>query len=621
MKSKLFLVALYAFFISNSLSKYSGFEKNIENIANSFNFLENKLLLSYQPVLHYIINIQNYDNNKMLFNNEFLEKLNVFIDNMNTMKHDYYRNIKFALKHIHYIKARELSFDIFLTDGYSDLIQFIANFNVEDMEENLKELFKDFIGQKNMLFFDVRELYMALRNYTINTINLFDTIETFEKYAKLPESEEPGYTLDDLKRYYYVLGFLRKLNTYYSNNKDLQRDIMTVLEHWEESLQNLDESLETIKVYYHRRYVEGIIDAEEGSNEDEDDQEGAGELEDEDSERDPINVCNNIYLKNYNIEGLLKAETIDQFDEIEECPDIKNSCCEREEISRIYNNYFHSILPIISKKYLMLGKLTNFLLDNFNNFRRYGYEIYRNPKSKNDCKAYGKSIMFNPISKDFVNKFAQFTADAHEFSVISRTGIYCSLCDYDFHKSMMENDQIKLSLAFCDTMVKKTFDYTASFHLQLLDYFNDLIQVLQCDIKTGFFKQETDLIFEHNDSIKDILTSCDDNDREKCIEYCNEFYFTSLNSIFDVNFDKVVDLYNFIKNKMRAYGIDTNGKVNEEQLPAIYNEFKVEKNAQTLKHIDTLERIYIQDVTDLTAHNPFTEGPGTEDISEMFKVE
>ena len=278
------------------------------------------------------MNIQNYDNNKMLFNNEFLEKLNVFIDNMNLMKHDYYRNIKFALKHIHYIKARELSFDIFLTDGYSDLIQFIANFNVEDMEENLKELFKDFIGQKNMLFFDVRELYMALRNYTINTINLFDTLETFEKYAKLPESEEPGYTLDDLKRYYYILGFLRKLNTYYSNNKDLQRDIMTVLEHWEESLQNFDESLETIKVYYHRRYVEGIIDTDEGSNEDDDEAISSGggggaggELDAEESDRDPINVCNNIYLKNYNIEGLLKAETIDQFNEIDECPDIKNS--------------------------------------------------------------------------------------------------------------------------------------------------------------------------------------------------------------------------------------------------------------------------------------------------------
>ncbi len=64
------------------------------------------------------------------------------------------------LEQITYIYGRKNSFDLSMTEEYQNLIRFIAFLEKEEMEENLKNIFEDFIGQKNMLFFDAKELKM-----------------------------------------------------------------------------------------------------------------------------------------------------------------------------------------------------------------------------------------------------------------------------------------------------------------------------------------------------------------------------------------------------------------------------------------------------------------------------
>lgn len=69
-------------------------------------------------------------------------------------------------------------------------------------------------------------------------------------------------------------------------------------------------------------------------------------------------------------------------------------------------------------------------------------------------------------------------------------------------------------------MVAETFDFTSVVHLQLIDYFNNLIQTLQCDGETGEKKSETSLFFEEDKKTLNILIDCDDNNKENCYSYC-----------------------------------------------------------------------------------------------------
>ena len=47
------------------------------------------------------------------------------------------------LSNIYYIKSREKAFDRYLPDDFKELISFLATL---DLEENIEDLFKDFVG-------------------------------------------------------------------------------------------------------------------------------------------------------------------------------------------------------------------------------------------------------------------------------------------------------------------------------------------------------------------------------------------------------------------------------------------------------------------------------------------
>lgn len=604
---KMNIVTLFTLLIvaSTSLAKFSGYEENIESLVSSIQYISDNFMIAFEPVIHYTTNIENYESNDMLFNDEFKNKLNEFIVNINQIKAPFYRHLKVSLKNLHYIRSRELSFDLYLSDGYSDIIKFIANFELDAMEPELRDLFKDFVAQKNMLFYNVKELYKYSKYLTINAINLYDQIETFHKYSKAEDDTNQEYSLDDIKNYYFMLGFIRNLKKYYDNHKHIENTLMTLFEQWEGTLSNFDESLETINVYYHRRYTEGVNDESE--------------------DREPILVCNNMYLKNFWINGETKAEAIDKFNEIRDCPNILNSCCSRTEIRRLYIYYYHIIMPVIKLKYSMLFGIFEQILNNYSKYQRHAYQVMKkNESRKNDpnaniCYEKARSLIFNPISKEFVTKFKQFADKAYEFAKSSRAGVYCTLCDYDFHKTMMEDNSIKLSKDFCSSMIDNTLDYTTSYHLQLEDYFNDLIQVFQCDPDSGIYRKETDLVFKPNTKIREILIKCDENKRENCYDYCSDFYFTRFNSIFDVSFDQLADFYRFISNRMKFFGYKMEGFVDDKNFSKFSADMGVEKSVATQQHVDDLIRKFIEDPEDNTGHNPFIEGPSVLDLNRFME--
>lgn len=76
-----------------------------------------------------------------------------------------------------------------------------------------------------------------------------------------------------------------------------------------------------------------------------------------------------------------------------------------------------------------------------------------------------KNLIFTPVNKNFITKFKESMNRAHQFAINSKNGLFCSLCDYDFHKLLVEDKKIKFSPGFCESMISETFDYTSVLNL------------------------------------------------------------------------------------------------------------------------------------------------------------
>lgn len=119
-------------------------------------------------------------------------------------------------------------------------------------------------------------------------------------------------------------------------------------------------------------------------------------------------------------------------------------------------------------------------------------------------------------------------------------------------------------------MVEETFDYTSVLHLQLKDYFNNLLQTLQCDQETGEKKSESTLFFEEQEDILNLLIECDENNKENCFNYCEQFYFAKAESIYDIEFDQIAKFYEFVYDKMMQMKLQISEFPNLDMIRFLY---------------------------------------------------
>ncbi len=575
----------------------------------------------------YFNEFENLQKNEQLFNPFFLKAFNKTLNELDIDRSAIFSNLKIMIKNIYFIIKREQSFDLMLKEDYSDLIKFLAAL---ELEQNMQDLFDDFVGQKNLLFFNVKEIKENIRILTVSMLNIYDTIENLLEKAKLPHDDRVILTMDDLRRFFYILGVIREFRDFKHTFLDIEDQFLKNLREWDATIVNFDESLEELKLYYHQRYVEGISDdnieakaeeifEEEGDKETpiELEKDGDEELTEEEAERDPINICNMMLLSNYDIKGEIEAFEVDKYDRLEACPNIENSCCQPSILSTKVKNFNNKMMPGLILKYEAIAKVLYFLLANYEAILTYGYKIMRLEEKHKDCEVSAKNILFTPINRDFIDKFQIFTAKAHEFALQSRSGLYCSVCDFDFHKSMMEDSQIKISRDFCHKMVEDTFDFTSVYNLQLIDYFNNLAVLMQCDEYTGERRQETDLSFIPNESIVNLLVECDDKNKEDCFNYCKEFFFTNFESIYEVDFEKILKFFRFMLDKMNVHRIKPKINLNYQTVQVGNLEVKIESSTN-MNSIDNMEREIIEDAEDLTAHNPFKEGADLHTIKRLL---
>lgn len=120
---------------------------------------------------------------------------------------------------------------------------------------------------------------------------------------------------------------------------------------------------------------------------------------------------------------------------------------------------------------------------------------------------------------------------------------------------------------------------------------------------------ETSIFFEEDKKILNILIDCDENNKENCYSYCEQFYYTNFNSIWDVDFQKIAKMYEFLYDKVMSLKLKTTELINLENLRYFFQDIQMEKSDQGVKSIDGVYREILVDLENENAgQNPYIDG-------------
>ena len=596
-------------------SKYTGFEANINTMITSYRILIEDFDRGFSRLGFYFDSLDDYSSNAEFFTVSFTDNLNHSIENLEDSKAAIYDSLEKLLNEIYYIYGSRSIYHTKLEEGFDEVVQFIATLDPEDVDPTLQNLFKEFIIKKNLLFYGVSKLKEYFENTLINTVNTYDMIETFiHDTMKTGNNKFTKLTVKQIKKFYYVTGLLKQLKEYYQIHNQLLEEINRTILSLENTLNDVDGYLESLKFYYYRRYVEGFSEdeinnfpqtlfTEKVESEAESDPD---DLKTE-NERDPIDVCDQVLMSNYGVQGTQIAFEVDEFEKIPLCPSIKNSCCSIKELDSLYKGYYDEQFDLLNRKQNLVKGILAKVLNSYYHLRDLAYYFLKNPNSSATCRETGRKIVFTPISKDFVDKFNAFMENAHEFAARSRAATICMICDYDVQKAIVEDQKIKLSKEFCSAMMNNFFDYVSIYNLQLVDYFNSITDLVQCDKDTGALNKNEFIEFQSNEKINEVISNCQSN-REYCESFCQQFKFLSVDSILDIDIQTLRKFYNFLDGALKEKEVIMNGTIDSNLFSSSNLRYSMEKNDLPSKSLDRMVREFVKDVNDDTAQNPFMVG-------------
>lgn len=257
-KNLIFLWFLFA----GSMNKHSGFEKNADQFLSDFTKFSEKYQYCALKIASTLEDVDLRSNLNFLQQNSFVNQLNELIFCLNDDKDMLYKTLKSMFQEIITIHSQSYTFDMSLDLDYGNLIKFIANLEKEEMSETLSALFADFIGFKNIFFFTVKKIKENSQHLIINTINLFDAIETLMNKLMLEKdsNEYHQLTSEKLIGYRYISGFLLQLSQYDKKQSVLMQEINKDLISLNKAMNEYDDALEALYFYYRQRYVKGVSD-------------------------------------------------------------------------------------------------------------------------------------------------------------------------------------------------------------------------------------------------------------------------------------------------------------------------------------------------------------------------
>lgn len=599
-----------------------------QNIARAFEVNDN-LLADYQQgfaVLdHFLQNIDSIKRNEDLMNPDFLSGLNQFFERFVDRQAEVYSKLKLMLTEMDYVVRNLGSFDLLLAEDFRGLIEFLAALQMSDDDDTqLNTIFSNFIGSKNVMHFLYKNIFQNVRDLTTTVINIFDVNETFEKEATGGEAGQFGFDVSDLTNYHYLIGYVKKMRDLNDDFAKVQEKLILNKISWEQSVIKFDDSLDLLKTFYHRIYVQGVDPSAAVIPVNDEDalkilNDGTGEFNEtveNEENASPTNICDQNVGNNFGIKVLEKAEEVSEFEPLEECKGIRMSCCAKSDLKKAFSVYQNNHLLTLKQKYLFVFKTLKLLLKNYETYNKRAYDTLRVRGAEEVCVAAARKVVFFPISRVYISNFNGYMSKAFEFATKSRNGLLCSVCDFDFHKTILESRSVYFSNNFCSSMMSSTYDFSKNFYVQLMDYFENVSTVYQCDQQSGVYRSEIALNFEVPEFVKEVFAKCDAGSEGFCLDYCQEFSFGSMTSIFDVDHVLIRDLYHFLEQKLKEDGESLGQAIPNALVFTASNEYEIQLNKAVLD-IDSVDYQFIK-ASEETGQNPSFEGAPIPGIETFF---
>ena len=323
-----------------------------------------------------------------------------------------------------------------------------------------------------------------------------------------------------------------------------------------------------------------------------------------------VKTCNKVLLMNYFLDGFIEAEPVTLDDPIPACPDVRNTCCSREEVERAQRFFIDELLPKYAKKYYLMRKMFKVLLKNYSKFIDLAYDIMKIRGADPICHQSAENVIFTPIGTHFINTFFKKLEKAHNWILKAKSGYFCSLCDQRNHHTIFEFNQLIFKREFCQSLTDNTFEFVSVWYMNIADFFNNLMELLQCDKHGGKYSEEVVLDkFGLGPRGKELIKDCIKKERSFCVNYCAEFEFSDTTSFFDPVISRVKGFYDFALFRMNDYyEVEIKSNIDSELFHMIDDQLITERFSEGYIRLDTPSKIFSKKFDDLNADNPVLYG-------------
>ena len=291
----------------------------------------------------------------------------------------------------------------------------------------------------------------------------------------------------------------------------------------------------------------------------------------------PVAKCDMDILVSYGLDGLAKPQKI----ELDMCPTVENSCCQKKDQLTIYSNWAHGkeegnlhgrfkyhydVYSHLLDSLVKVFPLANMILDKLKN------------KKVSNCKVLARKILHFQI-KDIAPKLKEAIRTMHEFFFDSYKGLYCMLCDaYSHQYFKLKRREIVFSERFCRDITANSLHVMLYFHIHFVKFLNLVGTFLSTCDNRGRFNEKAALSpvyqFHTKGKSRNEIERCktfrnDPNWFKFCVELCQNFKMTKFSPFFQPYLKKYRMYAEFLDKRIRHIKLLEKNDPLNQSMPAI----------------------------------------------------
>lgn len=616
-------IMLFTLLFHQSSTRYIGFEQELDGIMNTYKTLIEDVEAVFVKIVYYFDNLETFYGKKNINNSMFVDSLNHFLIHSVQLKDPIYHSLKSIVLQSNEVAKKQKNFDFYLQKKHQNLLNFVANLPEKEVSPLLNGIFDEFKNQRRVMSYSTIDLKDNLQNDLINMVNLYDYLEEFTHEMIQIQNSKVLKTVssDDISSYRFILGFLTNLRKLFQNHNSLLEKINKSLLSIENSIKLFDDSIDALDYYYNARFVIGVPE------EDLIDKNASFGMADEvrapaEDQKEKIQICDKMLMNNFEMTDVLeKVKEIDQYDKLQLCPFIEHSCCDADDLSRAYDQFFQTKLSVVKKRYAISMKILMNILNNFQEYNDFAYSILnKNINLSPNCQQKLKKLVFTPVNKYKIKLFNDELKKAHKFSINTKSNLYCFLCDYRFQKNILETGKIHLDNKFCSQIIENMSKFALEYNSGIMKYINAVLEALQCDSPSGDYENEFLLRLKPNQNIVKKIEDCEKNP-DDCEEFCEMFSFHSMKSVLDLEVEKLLEIHDYIKRKMDELGLRFSGSIDKKKLNFDFSRFSVQVNAHLGNRSMNNMKYHFMTNPPHKIADPFEQGMAIMKVFEEFEFE